>query len=190
MTALFRRRWAPVACVTLVMTTGGVALASPAAPLPLKNKVYNRVTPAGGKQVSLTLIVSRSNARRLVSGPLAPPLGSQYALSAGALPCPRAPRNSGLARNETPFALFGFPGATLRLRDGHYTFSVKRTRTGQEILGSTAKPFKLTVRLTGTVLSSRTITGTISATGGPCTTRKPLTWKLTLNRKLTPPPAS
>ncbi|HTU28077.1 MAG TPA: hypothetical protein VMF07_01765 [Solirubrobacteraceae bacterium] len=187
MTPLLRRRWALVASVVLVLVTGGVALAA-SAPLPLRNKVYNRAATAGSKQLGLTLIVSRTRATRLVAGPLSPPLGSQYALSTGALPCPSATHNPGLAKGETPFALFGFPGATLRLRDGKYQFSVKRTKTGQAILGSPAKPFRLTVRLTGTVINPRTIEGTLSAVGGPCTTRKPLQWKVTLNRKLKPPP--
>jgi hypothetical protein len=188
MTPLLKRRWALVVSVALVLATGGVAVASASAPLPLRNKAYNRVAPAGGKQVGLTLIVSRSNARRLVTGPLSPPLGSEFAVSAGTLPCPKAPRNPSLAKGETPFALFGFPGATLRLRHGHYGFSVKRTHSTQQLLGSPAKPFKLTVKLTGTVLNSKTIEGTISAVGGPCTTRKPLPWRVTLNRKLKPPP--
>lgn len=188
MTPLLRRRWALVASVALVLVTSGVAVAAAAAPLPLRNKVYDRVAPAGGRQVGLTLIVSRSRAQRLVSGPLSPPIGSQYAVSAGALPCPKAPRSPNLATHETPFALFGFPGATLRLRHGHYAFSVKRVHTGQQLLGSAAKAFKLTVKLTGTVVNSRTIVGTLSAVGGPCMTRKPLAWKVTLNRKLEPPP--
>jgi hypothetical protein len=188
MTPLLRRRWALVVSVALVLATGGVAVASSSAPLPLRNKAYNRATTAGGKQVGLTLIVSRSRAKRLVAGPLTPPLGSQYAVAAGALPCPKAPRNPGLVKGETPFALFGFPGATLRLKHGHYGFSVKRTHSTQQLLGSPAKAFKLTVKLTGTVLNSKTIEGTISAIGGPCTTRKPLRWRVTLNRKLKPPP--
>ena len=189
MTPLLRRRWALAVSVVLVLVTGGIAAASASAPLPLRNKVYNRVAPAGGKQVGLTLVVSRSDARRLVAGPLLPPIGSQFAISAGALPCPRAPRNPALAKSQTPFAPFGVPGATLRLRHGHYAFSVKRTHGNQELLGSPAKPFRLTVRLTGIVVSSKTIEGTLSAVGGPCTTRTPLAWKVTLNRKLQPPPA-
>jgi hypothetical protein len=189
MTPLPRRSWPLVAGVVLLLVTGGVALAA-AAPLPLKNKVYNRVATLGGKRVGLTLIVSRSRATRLVSGPLSPPIGSQYAVSAGVLPCPKARRNPTLARRETPFALFGFPGATLRLRDGRYQFAVKRTKAGQALLGSPAKPFRLTVKLTGTVINARTIEGTLTARGGPCTTRKPLPWKVTLNSKLKPPPAS
>jgi hypothetical protein len=189
MTRLPRRRWVLVASVAFVLGTAGAALAAGAS-LPLRNKVYNRVTSIGGRQFTLTLIVSRTRATHLVAGPLTPPLGSQYAVSAGALPCPNAPRNPSLAKAESPFALFGFPGATLRREHGHYGFSVKRTDPAQQLLGSPAKPFRLTVKLTGTIVNSRTIEGTVSAVGGRCTTRKPLPWKLTLNRKLTPPPAS
>ena len=170
-----RRIGATAVAVSLV--TAGVAVA--ASPLQ-KGKAY---TTAGGvtSRFTLTLITSATDAGRLVAGPVSPPLGSQYALSTGAVRCPNAPRNPGVAKGNTPFALFGFPGARLTLQHGKLGFSVKRVDTQQTVFGSPVKPFKLTIRIAGTVTSATKITGTMTASGGPCTIKRALAWTATLN---------
>ncbi len=172
---IVRRAGATVVLVSLV--AAGVALA--ASPLH-KGKVYDT---GGGvtSRFTLTLITSATSASRLVAGPATPPVGSQYALSTGLVRCPSAPRNPGLAKGNTPFALFSFPGARLKLRHGTLGFSVQRIDRHQQVLGSPIKQFKLTIRIAGTVKSATKIAGTVTASGGPCTLKHPLAWTATLN---------
>lgn len=161
-------RSALAAAICTVLVVAGVALA--AAVLPQPGKAYDVGRPVA-KGANLTLIVSVHNPRQLLAGPLNPPIGSQYALSTGTVPCRRAKRSSTLPRSETPFALFAFPGATLRLSHGRYRFSVTATAHHVSILGSAAKPITLRVAVTGVVRNATTIAGTITPRGGPCTSR-------------------
>lgn len=169
-----RRIGAMAAAVSLVLA--GVALAA-SSPLH-RGKVYGT---GGGitSRFTLTLITSSTNAGRLVAGPAQPPVGSQFALSTGSVRCPNAPRNPGLAKGNTPFALFGFPGARLKLIHGKLGFSVKRVDARQEVLGSPIKPFRFAIKITGTVKSATKITGTVTASGGPCAIRHPVAWTAT-----------
>jgi hypothetical protein len=160
------------------LAAAGVAVAA-ASPL-RKGKAYD-TAPGTSSRFALTLITSATDGTLLVAGPASPPLGSQYALSTGVVRCPDAPRNPGSPTSEAPFALFGFPGARLSLRHGKLGFAVTRSDPRQQVFGSTVKPFKLTIRIAGTVRSATKIAGTVTATGGPCTISHPLTWTATLN---------
>ncbi len=175
-------RRAVLAAPFAALAVTGIAAAAGAAPLPRTGKVYAE-TGGFGTHNSLVLIVSASNPRSLVAGPAVTPLGSQYAVSIGALLCARATRSTTLAKGEKPFALFSFPGATLKLTDGHYGFSATKTDPRQQLLGSPVKPFTLKLTFTGTVTSATTITGTLAARGGPCTTARPVAWTAPLDPK-------
>jgi hypothetical protein len=165
------------AAVGVLLIAAGVAVA--AAALPQAGKAYD-VGRAVAKGASLTLIVSVRNPRQLLAGPANPPIGSQYALATGAVPCRRAKRTATLPRSEVPFALFAFPGATLRRSRGSYRFAVAETTHDVTILGSSAKPVTLRVAVTGVVRNSTTIAGTITPRGGPCTSR-PIAYVAKLN---------
>jgi hypothetical protein len=162
-----------------LLVAAGVALA--AATLPRAGEAYD-VGRSVAKGANLTLITSVRNPRQLLAGPANPPIGSQYALSTGAVPCRRAKRTTTLPKSEVPFALFAFPGATLRLSHGSYRFAVARTAHQVTILGSTAKPITLRVAVTGVVRNATTIAGTITPSGGPCTSR-PIPYVAKLNPK-------
>jgi hypothetical protein len=154
----------------------GIALGS-SAPLPKAGSAY--VVRGGklAKTFTLTLVVSHASARRIDAGPAVPPIGSQFALSVGSVKCPRAKRNPGLAKGEAPFGLFSFPGARLKLRHGRYSFSVTAKVAKESLLGSPVAPFKLTVKLTGTVTSTNAIKGRVKVKGGPCTVAKPFGYR-------------
>ena len=94
-----RARRAAMAGVGLAIALAGTALA--AAPLPTAGKVYDNGT-VGKSKLTLTLVISPSNARRIASGV---PEFSQVAHSGGYLECP----------SSSKIAEFPFPGATLKL---------------------------------------------------------------------------
>ena len=81
-----------------------------------------------------------------------------------------------------PFALFGFPGATLKLKHGRYGFSVSQKLDRAFVFASTVKPFKLTVKFTGTVTSSKAIAGTLTVHGGPCGVKRPIPYTVKLSK--------
>ncbi len=142
----------------------GVALA---APLPKGAKAYS--TDGRKHGVALTFVTSTSG-KAIEQGSAA--LGSQYPLSGGSLQCPKAKKNHGF--HEAPFALFGFPGAKLKLSHGKFGFT-KTIKTPDAVpLGSSVKPFTLKVTIAGSVASPTSIKGTLKAKGGPCTTKKPV----------------
>ena len=89
--------------------------------------------------VSVTLVTSATDPKAIEAGEAA--TASQYALSGGAVLCPKSKKNPGF--HETPFAVFGFPGATLKLSHGAYAFSKTVVQPDTSTLGGTAKPFKL-----------------------------------------------
>jgi len=149
----------------------GIALA---APLPQGGKAYTAGTVKHG--VSLTLVTSASGT---AIEPGSAALGSQFALSGGAVLCRKAKKSHGF--HEKPFAIFGFPGATLKLSHGTYGFSATVKAPHTIPLGSTAKPFKLKVKIVGQVASPTSIKGTVKAKGGPCTTKKALKFNATVN---------
>lgn len=142
----------------------GMALA---APLPKGAKAYS----TGGRKhgVVLTLVTSTSG-KAIEKGSAA--LGSQYALSGGSVQCPKAKKNHGF--HESPIALFGFPGAKLKLSHGKFSFTKTIKTPGEVPLGSSVKPFTLQVTIAGSVASPTAIKGTVKAKGGPCTTKKPV----------------
>ncbi|MGA8746158.1 MAG: hypothetical protein WB507_09870 [Solirubrobacterales bacterium] len=157
----------------LIVALACVALA---ASLPQGAKAYS----TGGRKhgLSLTLVTSASG-KSIEAGEAA--LGSQYALSGGSVECHKAKKNHGF--HGTPFALFGFPGAKLKLTQGKYGFS-KTAKSVTYALGSPAKPFKLKVTIAGAVASPTSIKGTVKATGGPCTSKRPLKFNAKLDNKI------
>ncbi len=165
-----------IAAGLLAVVLAGAA--SAAAPLLEPAKAYS----TGGIKhgVGVTLVTSASSGKAIEPGAAA--LGSQFALSGGSVLCPKAKKGPGF--HEVPFALFGFPGATLKLSHGKYGFSksVKIPRTVP--LGSSAKPFTLKVKIKGSVVSPTAITGTVKAKGGPCTSKKPLKFTAKLDPKI------
>ncbi len=171
-----------LAACALALALAAIALA--AAPLPKPSKAYT--TPTGTHKVGLTLVTG-SNPKAIEPGAAA--LGSQYALSGGSIQCPKAKKGPGF--HQVPFAIFGFPGAKLKLVHGKYGFA-KTIRQRETIpLGSTGvKAFTLKVKIAGTVLSPTKIAGTVTAKGGPCTTKKPLKYTAKLNSKVPVAPAS
>ncbi len=162
----------------------GVALAS--APVLQTAKAYQSFTKKGlGKGLSLSFVVSASNPKRLIAGSQPPPLGSNFAESSFFVPCPKIKRNPPpFPKDEAPFAGFGFPGATLKLSHDKYRFSVSKTVKKVYVTGSPAKPFKMTLKVTGAVTSSTTITGTVSLRGGRCTSKRPIPYTAKLDNKI------
>ncbi len=160
--------------VSLALAIAPAASAAPA--LPRSASVYS----TGGYKhgLSLTLVISPSG-RAIEQGGAA--LGSQFALSEGALQCPKARKNHGF--REVPFTIFGFPGAVLRLSHGHYGFSKAEAISDTTPLGSSVKSFTLKLKIAGTVTSSAAIVGRVTAKGGPCTSRGSLRFKATLQPK-------
>ncbi len=165
---------ATIAAGLVAVILVGVALA---APLPQGGKAYSTAGPKHG--VSLTLVTSVSG-KAIEAGSAA--LGSQFALSGGSVQCRKAKKNHGF--HEVPFALFGFPGTTLKLSHGKYGFSKTVKMSDEFVIGSSAKPFKLKVKIAGTVASPTSIQGTVKAKGGPCTSKKALKFKAKLDTKI------
>jgi len=165
--------------LAVLAATAGVALAAP--PLPKPAKAYQtKNSGLGSKNINLTYVTSASSGKVIEPGEAA--LGSNFAVSQVFLPCPSAPRNRGLKGD--PFVDFAFPGATFKLTHARYAFTKKLTVRKLFILGSPAKPFTLKVTLTATVAGSTTITGTLKATGGRCSTHRALPYTAKLNPKL------
>ena len=156
---------------------GVSAIAFAAAQLPKSAKAFS-TKPGRKTKLSLTLVTS-SDGRMIEEGAAA--LGSQFALSGGVVRCPKAKKAQGF--HEVPFAPFGFPHTTLKLTNGKYGFSARVVQPGATVIGSTAKPFTLKMKIAGTVVNPTTITGTLSARGGKCTTKKPLAYVAKLNPK-------
>ncbi len=147
--------------------------------LALAGKAY-ATGPATKSGVSVTFVTSVRTPNRIEEGDGA--AGSQYAMSEGSVLCPKAKRNEGFT--ETPFAIFGFPGTTLHLKNGAYSFKATSRTPKTTPLGGDVPPFTLKVKITGTVVSPSKITGTISASGGPCKTKKPVPYTAKLDPKL------
>jgi hypothetical protein len=167
---------AAATAVILACVLAAVALA--AAPLP---KPASAFSTGGFKHgVSLTL-VSSVDGKKIEAGGAA--LGSQFALSGGAVQCPKAKKSKGF--HEVPFAIFGFPGAKLKLSHGTYGFSKSITEREAVPLGSEGvKPFTLKVKIAATVTGPTAIAGTVKASGGPCKSKKPIAFKAKLDPKL------
>jgi hypothetical protein len=173
-----RRRLAIGSALGLVVLGLLASAAVAAAPSLKSGKAY--ATPRGTHAVSLTLVTSVRTPNRIEEGAAA--AGSQFALSEGSVQCPKAKRNPGF--KGASFALFGMPGTTLHLKHGAYSFSVKVRAPNTTPLGAAVKPFTLKVKVTGTVVSPNQVTGTISASGGPCRTKKPVPYTATYDPKL------
>jgi hypothetical protein len=162
--------------VALLCLAAAATAAAP--PLPKTAMAYS--TSGFADRVSFTLVTSPSNPKRIEKGVAA--AGSQFALSGGAVQCPKAKKNAGF--HEVPFAIFGFPGVTLKLKNGTYAFSKKIRRAGTVPLGSSGTGFVLKVTLTGNVVSPTLIEGTVEASGGVCTMKKPANYKAKLDPQL------
>lgn len=166
------------ASASVVLACALAAGALAAAPLPKPASAFS----TGGLKhgVSLTL-VSSADGKKIEAGGAA--LGSQFALSGGTIQCPKARHSATF--HGTPFALFGFPGVTLKLSHGKYGFSKSFTEHGVVPLGSEGvKPFTLKVKIAATVTGPTAIAGTVKASGGPCKSKKPIVFKAKLDPKL------
>lgn len=172
------RRATSCALVLLAALALAVAVAQAAAPSLKPGKAYS--TGTGKHAVSLTLVTSVRTPNRIEEGEAA--AGSQYALSEGSVKCPKAKRDPGY--KSAPVALFGMPGTTLHVKNGAYSFTAKIREPNTTPLGAAVQPFTLKVTVTGTVVSPTKITGTISASGGPCKTKKPLAYTATYDPSL------
>jgi hypothetical protein len=75
---------------------------------------------------------------------------------------------------------------TFKLSHGKYTFTKEFSQRHVVPLGSASakSPFTLKLRLTATVVNSTTITGTIKATGGSCTTARAIKYTAKLAKNL------
>jgi hypothetical protein len=160
---------------SLAALTAAVALAS--APLPKTGKAYSTSGNKGG--VSLTLVTGATNPRKIQPGAAA--LGSSFALSGGSVLCHKAKKISGF--HGTPFAVFGFPGAKLKLVHGKYRFAKTAKVPNTVPLGSSGvKAFTLKVKIAGTVAGPNLIKGTVKAKGGPCASKRPLKYRAKLSK--------
>ncbi len=168
--------WAAPAAAILALVP--VVAAPAASPLPKGGAAYS--TGAGKHQVSLTFVTSVRDPKQILEGAAA--LGSQYAMSGGSLQCPKAKKSKG--SHGTPFVPFGFPGAELKPVNGAYGFAKTDKEPMTSALGSSAKPFTLKVKITGSVVTPTKIVGTVKASGGPCKTKKPLKYTAKLDPKL------
>lgn len=173
------KRLSKASAVLLIAVAAlSVTAAEAAAPSLKGGKAYS----TGGFKhgVSITFVTSVRTPNRIEEGQAA--AGSQFALSEGAVLCPKAKRNPGF--KEVPFAIFGFPGTTLKMKSGAYGFAVKERVPNTTPLGGAVPPFTLKVKVTGTVVTPTKITGTITASGGPCKTKKPAPYTAVLDPKL------
>jgi hypothetical protein len=162
-----------------------------AAPVLHPAKDYDTFHVKGIKHgFNLTLITSATNPKRLIAGPVTPPLASQFPLSTGSIPCPKAKRNPGLPKADKQFAAFSFPGATLKIKHHRYSFEIKKVVQKEFVFGSPVKPFKLTVTLTGTVTSPTTIAGKVTFKGGPCTVKGAIAYTVKQNNGVTVAPGT
>jgi hypothetical protein len=175
-----RRRLAVIGALVLIALALLAATVEAAAPSLKPGKAYATGGTIGQSVAGLTLVTSVQTPNRIEEGDAA--IGSQYALSEGSLLCPKAKRNPGL--KGKPFALFGMPGTTLHLKNGAYSFTAKIRQPNTTLLGSPAASFTLGVTVTGTVVSPAKVTGTITASGGPCKTKKPIPYTAKLDPKL------
>jgi hypothetical protein len=162
-----RARGAGIAGTGMAIVLAGTALAA-AAPLPKAGSVYANGT-VGKSKITLTLVISPSNAKKIESGV---PEFSQTAHSGGYLECP----------SSSKIAEFPFPGATLTLFGGKYGFSVTETSTDPTFLGSPNRG-TLTLRINGSVTSATRITGTVTVRGDVCKAGM-IHYSLALDREL------
>lgn len=173
------RLWKLSASVVGLVSVLVCVPASAAAPaLPKAASAYSTEGEAHG--VSITFVTAASSGKKIEKGEAA--LGSQFALSGGAIQCPKAKKNPGF--HEIPFAPFGLPAITLKISSGKYGFSKTIKQKETFAAGSTAKPFTMKFKVTGAVVSTGLITGTIKASGGPCTMKKPASYRAKLDPKL------
>lgn len=126
--------------------------------------------PAGGEvftargdhraKFSLTLVTS-TNGRLIEAG--AATTSGKHAHSGGSLTCGKSA------------VTFGFPQTALTLQHGAYGFRAAFTKRKKSVSGSDkAAPIRL--ELVGRVVDAATISGTIGARGGGCSTRKPISF--------------
>ena len=149
-----RARRVGIAGSAIAIVLAATALAS-SPPLPKAGTVYDNGT-VGKSKITLTLVISPSNAKKIESGV---PEFSQTAYSGGYLECP----------SSSKIAEFPFPGASLTLSAGKYGFSVTETKTNPTFLGSPNNG-TLKLRVNGSVTSATRIAGTVTVSGDVCKT--------------------
>jgi hypothetical protein len=154
------------------------ARAGPTAPLPSGGRVFTVHRGAAGR-LSLRLVTS-PDGRVIEGGGSATDDGS--ALSVGALRCSRPARSSG--SRGSPSVTFRIPKTSLVLGHGAYGFDTRFVRRYATFPGSADKPFSLRLDLSGTVVGSDAISGTLSVGGGGCATARPLRFIARANPRL------
>jgi hypothetical protein len=154
---------------------GALALApgAPAAPLPHKEKDYS--THGYQHGVSVQMITSATNGRRIEAGTA--PIGSQYAAGGIYVKCPHVTKTGPFE----PFMLVPYPAITMKLSHGHYGFS-KKISERTNVLSSSAPASTVKVTFTGSVRSASEIAGTVTITGGVCATKAAYTARLTAEK--------
>ena len=155
------------------LAVSAVALAAPPK-LPLRAKVYSTNGYQGG--VSVNLVINATNPRVVQPGPAH--IFGMFATGGIFVQCPMAPKSA----RATPIAPIPFPSFTLRRSHGHYVFSTS-IRSAVTLLASRrTSPAALRVVLTGTVLTSRQIKGSVKVLGAPC--KRTAAYTATLNPAL------
>ncbi|MBS1883157.1 MAG: hypothetical protein JSS97_09395 [Actinobacteria bacterium] len=173
-------RFLPVAVIVVVSLTTE-------APAAMAGRLHGReayVVDGHRHALGLTFV---TGPRGLEIEPGRAAIGTPYAVSGGWVACPRARRAAGF--RGTPFALFGFPGARLRLREGSYRLARSFTRAHSDIFGGQGRPFALRIAVSAAVRNPALLEGDITVRGGPCTTGRPLHFRARLDRHLTVRPA-
>jgi hypothetical protein len=162
------RKWASVprmrsglsgliaAAVALLLSSSALAAATP--------KSHSSFFYVEVGTFSITLDIKSS--KKILAGP-AYSLTAQYPTSAVLVVCPQAVANG-------PFTELhlGFPGAALKLVKGRYAFTRSYTEKNGKlaVVGTSATKSEpsASIKVTGTVMSSKLITGTVSVNAPGC----------------------
>ena len=148
-----------IVLMLLVVVAGtGVAEAASAAK-PTAHSSYGFLK-AGHFSVTLNTVTATQIAS-------SPPnvLGSQFPITGIGITCPGKK-----VAGRSPFLDLGFPGATLKLRHGHYGFTRAYTEKAVSKLlpGATTTIKSVKIKLTATVATTKLITGTVSVRAAGC----------------------
>jgi hypothetical protein len=158
-----------------VIAAMAVSVAS-ASPLPHAGKAY---TDQSGRLIHLTLVIDAFDHKLIDRGSRT--VVREYVESGGAVNCP-ALRTA----TSRPFAVFGFPRTRLRRVHGRYSFHV--SETVHTVIQRTTQSTTMTIRVTGRVVSSRLIAGTVRISGGPCAFAGPVAYSALLSNLAVAPP--
>ena len=111
-----------------------------------------------------TVTLNTVTATQISSSP-ANVLGSQFPITGIGVTCPGKK-----VAGRSPFLDLGFPGATLKLKHGHYGFSRADTEKNVSKLlpGGTTTIKSVKIKLTATVATAKLITGSVSVKAAGC----------------------